>query len=502
MIINPYLVQPSNAYGTLTTAWIAATGETDLTILGALNTLETDLTTYGLTSKMKALYPMVGGTAGKHKFNFMDARDLDAAFRLVFNGGWTHSVNGALPNGTNAYADTKLNTSTVLSISSAHISHYARTTPNGGVLMANDSLDCILQLSGGQLYGSLATASFSSTTQANVTGFYMVNRPNGTNQKLIRNSTILLNDSKTSTSFSNKNIFLGAYNGGPAFPSNAEIAIASIGDGFTDTEAANFYTAVQTFQTTLGRSIGTQTVSDSDAQAFVTAASITDQVQANAVNNFVIGLKADGLWTKMKAIYPMVGGTAASHKFNLKNPLDTDAAYRLVFNGGWTHSSTGALPNGSNAYADTKLRAFTALSASSSHVSSYVRTTPNSNVFVGHDSLDLFMEIDAGVMYGSLATASFSSTTQANVTGFYMVNRPNGTNQKLIRNSTILLNDSKASSNFANTQDIILAAYNPSNQFSNAEIAIASIGDGLTDTEAANFYTRVQTYQTALSRNV
>jgi len=242
------------AYGTLTTAWIAATGETDLTILGALNTLETDLTTYGLTAKMKALYPMVGGTAAKHKFNFMDARDLDAAYRLVFSGGWTHSSTGALPNGTNAYADTKLNTSTVLSISSAHISHYARTTPNDGVLMGNENLDCILQLSGGQLYGSLA-AYFSNTTQAANAAFYMVNRPNGTNQKLIRNSTILLNDSRTSTSFSNKNILLGAYNGGPAYPSNAEVAFSSIGNGFTDTEAANFYTAVQTFQTALSRNV-------------------------------------------------------------------------------------------------------------------------------------------------------------------------------------------------------------------------------------------------------
>lgn len=254
MIINPYLVQPSISYGTLTTAWIAATGEVDLTILSALNTLETSLDTYGLTAKIKALYPFVGGTATKHKFNFMDARDLDAAYRLVFNGGWTHSSTGALPNGTNAYADTKLNTLTVLSISSAHISHYARTTPNVGVLMANDSLDCFLQLAGGQLYGSLA-AAYSTTTQAANAAFYMVNRPNGTNQKLIRNSTILLNDSKTSTSFANKNIFLGAYNGAAVYPSNAEIAIASIGDGFTDTEAANYYTAVQAFQTTLSRQV-------------------------------------------------------------------------------------------------------------------------------------------------------------------------------------------------------------------------------------------------------
>lgn len=255
MIINPYLVQPSGpSYGTLTTAWIAATGETDLTILSALNTLETDLTTYGLTSKMKALYPMVGGTAAKHKFNFMDARDLDAAYRLVFNGGWTHSSTGALPNGTNAYADTKLRAFTALSASSSHVSSYIRNAPNGNVLVGHGSLDLFLQISGGQLYGSLATTSYSNTTQAANAALYMVNRPNATNQKLIRNSSILLNDSKASSSFSNtQNVFLAAYN--LVSFSNAEIAIASIGDGLTDTEAANFYTAVQAFQTTLSRQV-------------------------------------------------------------------------------------------------------------------------------------------------------------------------------------------------------------------------------------------------------
>ena len=255
MIINPYLVQPSGpSYGTLTTAWIAATGETDLTILGALNTLETDLTTYGLTAKMKALYPMVGGTAGKHKFNFMDAQDTDAAFRLNFVGGWTHSSTGALPNGTNAYADTFLNTNTSLSISSAHISHYARTTPNDNVLMANGTLDCFLQIASGILYGSLATNLYSQIAQANNAAFYMVNRPSSATQKLIRNSSILLTQSKTGSSYFNSKILLSAYNAGSTF-SNAEIAIASIGDGLSDTEAANFYTAVQAFQTTLSRQV-------------------------------------------------------------------------------------------------------------------------------------------------------------------------------------------------------------------------------------------------------
>jgi hypothetical protein len=38
--------------------------------------------------------------------------------------------------------------------------------------------------------------------------------------------------------------------------------------------------------------------------------------------------------------------------------------------------------------------------------------------------------------------------------------------------------------------------------YNNAELAFASLGDGLTDTEAANFYTAVQAFQTALSRNI
>ena len=59
---------------------------------------------------------------------------------------------------------------------------------------------------------------------------------------------------------------------------------------------------------------------DADAQAFIAAAGITNLTQASAINTLVNDLKTYGLWTKMKALYPMVGGTAASHKFNLKDP--------------------------------------------------------------------------------------------------------------------------------------------------------------------------------------
>ena len=76
----------------------------------------------------------------------------------------------------------------------------------------------------------------------------------------------------------------------------------------------------------------------------------------------------------MKAIYPFVGGSAASHKFNLKDPRDLDAAFRLAFNGGWTHASTGAKPNGSNGWANTYFNPSLNLTTSNGHHSAYLRT--------------------------------------------------------------------------------------------------------------------------------
>ena len=125
-----------------------------------------------------------------------------------------------------------------------------------------------------------------------------------------------------------------------------------------------------------GTIIGPST--DPDADAFIIAANITNPTQQSAIYTLVSSLKSSGVWTKMKAIYPMVGGTASSHKFNLKDPRDLNAAYRLTFTAGWVHSSTGALPNGSSDYSNTFLNA-SIMTANSEHLSNYSRTTTIKN---------------------------------------------------------------------------------------------------------------------------
>lgn len=92
---------------------------------------------------------------------------------------------------------------------------------------------------------------------------------------------------------------------------------------------------------------------DPDAAAFIAATGITDATQEAAINQLVLDLKSAGIWTKMDAVWPIVGGTATTHKYNLVDPQDTDAAYRMTFNGTFTHNDNGAKPTTSGGYGDT-----------------------------------------------------------------------------------------------------------------------------------------------------
>ena len=127
---------------------------------------------------------------------------------------------------------------------------------------------------------------------------------------------------------------------------------------------------------------------DPDAQAFIDATGISG-TEASAINTLVLSLKSNGIWTNLLAIYPMVGGTATSCKYNLKNPLDTDAAFRLSFAGTWTFNSSGAKPDGvAGTYANTFLNPTTHLSSTNGHISyySFTNTTGATQVEIGTTS--------------------------------------------------------------------------------------------------------------------
>ena len=116
--------------------------------------------------------------------------------------------------------------------------------------------------------------------------------------------------------------------------------------------------------------IGTTT----ESEAFILNAGLTNSTEKDAIRELVNNLIGYSIWSKFKAVYPMVGGTASSQKFNLINPLNSDLAFRLSFQGTWVHSATGAKPNGTNAYASTFLNPLTDMSLNNNHISYYSRT--------------------------------------------------------------------------------------------------------------------------------
>lgn len=263
---------------------------------------------------------------------------------------------------------------------------------------------------------------------------------------------------------------------------------------------------------------------DADALAFFTAASITDTTQKNAVNTLVLSLKSASIWTKMKAIYPVVGGVASSHAVNLKQP----GTYNLSFATNWTHSSTGMTPNGAT-YANTNLTPSTApLTLNNTHLSFYSRTTGNlGNIDIGQlwvnggaQAYGLYSSTGRNTDNNMVAANNSSDANriivaQTNASGFFVNTRTNTSSFKYFQNNVL-----KGSNSNVNTSvyqglgqnSILLSALNyfvdtnvPQNQiinYSAKQCSFASIGDGLTDAEVTSFYNAVQTYQTTLGRQV
>jgi len=260
--------------------------------------------------------------------------------------------------------------------------------------------------------------------------------------------------------------------------------------------------------------IGSQEVSDTDAdaQAFfdrVTAAGGSlSATEKTAVNTLVVQMKLDGTWTPMKAIYPMVGASAAACAQNLKS-----SSFTGTFTSGWTFASTGVTPNGTSAYMDTTLIPSVSIaSQDSTHLSYYASTNVKNSAFNigvrGANVIDLFIgaRFDSTNSYNNVNTQTVTTRSEtSNVNGFIAVSRINSSTFKYYKGNSVNQTYSISSTGLPNTHPIWIGALNLQGVVfrpDNARISFASIGDGLTDTEESNLYTAVQAFQTTLSRQV
>ena len=289
----------------------------------------------------------------------------------------------------------------------------------------------------------------------------------------------------------------------------------------TTTAAASTTTSTTTAAGSTTTSTSTTVAYDPDAIAFFAAAGITELVQKTAVNDMVLSMKAGGgtLWTKMKVIYPFVGGTASSHKFNLKNPVDSDAAFRIVFAGSATHNDKGVTFDGISGYGDTKFNPLTQTMAYSMAFGSYSYSIVSSMVPIGQtytllgaangtvtvNSLQYDGLAGGNLLAGYLTATVGVAVSSVLTTRLATISRTNDSSLKLYKEGTLIDTVTSTTTGLQPNYNMFIGAINNAltpQTFCPLNFAFAFISTGLADGEVANLNTIVNTFQTTLGRAV
>lgn len=242
---------------------------------------------------------------------------------------------------------------------------------------------------------------------------------------------------------------------------------------------------------------------DADAQAYfdrVTAAggslNITEQ---NAVNTLTLSLKSAGIWTLMKAIYPMVGASAAACSQNLKS-----SSFTGTFTSGWTFQSTGVTGNGTSAFFNTNIITTADLPSTNYGIGFYKRiaaTSPGpADIGTQNANLNIFAKFSDGNTYhrGINTPDSYVATSDI---GFYHQYGKTTGSTAFYRSTRKLLNGAGNSTNSSLTLCMAGNIFSPLG-FNPSQYNFLFASEQLTDTQATDLYTAVQGFQTSLSRQV
>ena len=439
-------------------AFITATGITQTTQSAALETLVSDLKSYGLWNKMKAIYPMI--TDRNNRFAYSEELD---------NAQWNKVGSLVTPNASPSPLGTV--TGELVAEDTSTGDHYIyQTLSNAG--------------SGDLISGSEYVAS--------VYGRFL-NRPwiaieTNAGARAWFNIQTGITGSLTGSRSTISAVSGGWYRCALYFTSSVASGPQNIQYHLADADNNLTYTGI------------------SGTGSYMWGAqfengNILGPYRATTTSGFTTGSMLDQM------------------KFNLRNPVDTDNAFRIQYSGSWNGGYSGIITNRSNTWADTKLNPSSSLSPSNTHLGLYLRNeTPGSTTGVDMGSTDLvnFTQIltratNTGAGFRTFINIAESSSVDPylnlpSTKGLIVGSRNTSTLTKWYKNNTTFNQVTSSLSIHPNFSIYIGARNQSGTPFLYAEAyqnyAFSTIGDGLTDYEAKALYWIVQKYQTTLGRQV
>ena len=224
--------------------------------------------------------------------------------------------------------------------------------------------------------------------------------------------------------------------------------------------------------------------------------------QKTACSAFIRGLKANAIWSKLAGLYLLAGGTAGAHAINWKAP----GTYDITWNGSPTHDANGVTGDGVATYGDPGMVTATVCPQNNAHVSAYCRTLAPTGALMGaldtitSNRIELFCST-------SLMRGKLNDATNVDIAGglgaFYLLSRT-ASNARFIQRNTTQTTSTTASTGALTAAIKLMARQQDAavNNFTDANLAFASIGNSITTAQGLVFNTLVEALQIAFNRSV
>jgi len=421
-------------------AFITATGITEPTQSAALETLVSDLKSYGLWSKMKAIYPMVTDKNNR----FAQSEDFSLTWNPVSSSVTVNQITA--PNGTS--------TADLIREEAGTGDHY--------------------------VYQTVDTLVSGNEYVLSIYGRFL-NRP----------WIALQSNDGAQAWFNLQTGVTGSFTG-------SRVSITNVGSGWY--RCALFYTASS-------NGAKNQHIHLADANGNYSYAGVSES------GSYLWGAQFEngnllGPYKATTATGFTTGSMLDQMKFNLRNPSDTDAAFRLTYSGSWNGGYSGLKSSGiTGTYMSTKLSPLATLSQNSTHLSFYSRTSVGIDAYdigtSGASYLGMIARTTGNLFRNMINTNDYPDPPNTNGSGYFIGSRTAANVQTGFRN-TVKISDLTVSSTTPATNPIYIGTINfsPAVASTTREYTFTTIGDGLTDYQAKALYWIVQKFQTTLGRQV
>jgi hypothetical protein len=222
-----------------------------------------------------------------------------------------------------------------------------------------------------------------------------------------------------------------------------------------------------------------------------------------------VDLKSSGLYDKLYTLYPALGGTANSVKWNALNPVDTDAAFRLTYTGGVSFSQDkGYILNGTNSYAQTYFNPQAqSVPYTSFTMFEYVTTDGNEGYDMGCAASSIFTGLASrrsGNFQGQIVINNFLSTLSASTTalGAHLLTRNGSTTQvSYVQNGGAVTTISQTTtSTLQPNTNILIGVYGGVGLYSDKALSTVGFAEGLSTTEMEDLRDIITTFNTTIGR--